>query len=307
MPVVIHNVPTNIISGFLGVGKTTAILDLFSKKAASEKWAVLVNEFGKTGIDGRIYQANNIAVKEIPGGCMCCAQGLPLQVAVNRLLAETRPDRLIIESSGVGHPAGVIKTLCGDGFSDALTMKAGICLIDPEHLLDSRYRNNELFQEQIQCADVLLANKTDLASVAALHCFEQLGSTLQADKARIATTINGQININWLGYNHRRNQTNTSFPFEQVLPAQHWKTHSIAYPDGTQFNLDDLKQCLDSLNILRLKGFLNTPKGFYLINCFSSQTRFTPAPAQDKSYIDAINIDIDVTALEAALSSCIIK
>ena len=110
MPKNIHNVPTNIISGFLGVGKTTAILNLFANKPASEKWAVLVNEFGKIGIDGRVYKANGIEVKEIPGGCMCCAQGLPLQVAVNRLLRETQPDRLIIESSGVGHPGGALNT-----------------------------------------------------------------------------------------------------------------------------------------------------------------------------------------------------
>ena len=168
MPNAIYNVSTNIISGFLGVGKTTAILNLFSNKPVTEIWAVLVNEFGKIGIDGRVYQASGISVKEIPGGCMCCAQGLPLQVAVNRLLRETKPDRLIIESSGVGHPEGVLKTLKGEGFKNVLTLKAGICLVDARFLLESAYQHNELFKEQLQLADVLVANKTDLASAEAL-------------------------------------------------------------------------------------------------------------------------------------------
>jgi len=139
---IIQNVATNIISGFLGVGKTTAILTLFANKPASEKWAVLVNEYGKIGIDCHIYHANGITVKEIPGGCICCAQGLPLLMAVNRLLRETKPDRLIIESSGIGHPGGVLKTLKGEHFNNVLTLKAGICLVDARHLLQIQYHNN---------------------------------------------------------------------------------------------------------------------------------------------------------------------
>lgn len=90
--------------GFLGVGKTTAILDLFKQKPKNENWAVLVNEFGKIGIDGAIYSAAGITVKEVAGGCLCCAVGLPFQVSVNRLLKEVRPDRLLIEPTGLGHP-----------------------------------------------------------------------------------------------------------------------------------------------------------------------------------------------------------
>ena len=94
----------NLITGFLGSGKTTTLLHLLAHKPANEKWAILVNEFGEVGIDGALLANRGAALKEIPGGCMCCVNGLPLQVGLNMLLKQTKPDRLIIEPTGLGHP-----------------------------------------------------------------------------------------------------------------------------------------------------------------------------------------------------------
>lgn len=101
-------IPTNIITGFLGVGKTSAILNLMKNKPVNERWAVLVNEFGEIGVDGSLIQGNQatqqVFIREVPGGCMCCAAGLPMQIALNQLLTEAKPDRLLIEPTGLGHP-----------------------------------------------------------------------------------------------------------------------------------------------------------------------------------------------------------
>ena len=67
---------TNLITGFLGSGKTTSILHLLANKDPAEKWAVLVNEFGEVGIDGALLANSGALLKEIPGGCMCCVNGL---------------------------------------------------------------------------------------------------------------------------------------------------------------------------------------------------------------------------------------
>ena len=110
----IQHVPTNVITGFLGVGKTTAIQHLLASKPAHERWAVLVNEFGEVGVDGALFgpeQGGEVFVREVPGGCMCCAAGLPMQVALNQLLAKARPHRLLIEPTGLGHPREVLETL----------------------------------------------------------------------------------------------------------------------------------------------------------------------------------------------------
>ncbi len=102
----ILGVPTNIITGFLGVGKTSAILNLMANKPENERWAVLVNEFGEIGVDGSLVQGQQseeqqVFIREVPGGCMCCAAGLPMQIALNQLLNEAKPDRLLIEPTGL--------------------------------------------------------------------------------------------------------------------------------------------------------------------------------------------------------------
>ncbi|HBC56865.1 MAG TPA: cobalamin biosynthesis protein CobW, partial [Gammaproteobacteria bacterium] len=75
-------IPTNVITGFLGVGKSTAILNLLKNKPGNERWAVLVNEFGEVGIDGTLFsgkeaEKTGVFIREVSGGCMCCAAGLP--------------------------------------------------------------------------------------------------------------------------------------------------------------------------------------------------------------------------------------
>ena len=127
----LKHIPTNIITGFLGVGKTTAILHLLEQKPKDENWAVLVNEFGKIGIDGQIIQNQGAAVKEIPGGCMCCAAGVNMKVGLNALVKEARPDRLLIEPTGIGHPQQILKILSEPPYNELLDMRACISLVDP--------------------------------------------------------------------------------------------------------------------------------------------------------------------------------
>ncbi|WP_411727399.1 CobW family GTP-binding protein [Methyloglobulus sp.] len=155
------NIPTNMVMGFLGAGKTTAILNLLKQKLADEKWAVLVNEFGQVGIDGAIFAASGAIVREVPGRCLCCAVGLPFQVAVNRLLTEVKPDRLLIEPTGLGHPKRVLDRLAGGYFQAVLDVRTTICLVDPRKLSDSRYTSHENFVDQIALSDwfLLLQNQ----------------------------------------------------------------------------------------------------------------------------------------------------
>ena len=192
----LSNIPTHVFMGFLGSGKTSAILNLFEKKPKSERWAVLVNEYGKLGIDGTHYQSEGVTVKEVPGGCMCCSAGVPMQVAVNQLLRLSQPDRLFVETSGLGHPDGVLKT--GEHFQTVLSLKASICLIDPEKLLNPLMYGNGLFEQQIALADVLVANKVDLASQEAMLKFDALSDFVGVPKLAVAKTSFGAMNNVWL-------------------------------------------------------------------------------------------------------------
>lgn len=162
-----RDIPTNVITGFLGVGKSTAIMNLLQQKPADERWAVLVNEFGEVGVDGSLMAGqeagqSEVYIREVPGGCMCCAAGVPMQVALTALLARAKPHRLLIEPTGLGHPREVLSVLCADHYKTVLDLHATITLVDARKIEDARYTGNATFNEQLELADVVVANKADL-------------------------------------------------------------------------------------------------------------------------------------------------
>src|SRR5579871_6492119 len=126
-------IPTNLITGFLGVGKTTAVIDLLNHKAAGERWAVLINEYGDVSIDGAMIEGaspESVTVREVGGGCVCCASAPYLPVALHFLLLDAKPERLIIETTGLGHPARLLDTLRRN-YAGRLDLRAALCLVDP--------------------------------------------------------------------------------------------------------------------------------------------------------------------------------
>jgi len=152
---------TNLITGFLGSGKTTAIRHLLAQKPANERWAVLVNEFGEIGIDGGLLAESGAILKEIPGGCMCCVNGLPMQMGLNMLLQQAKPDRLLIEPTGLGHPKQILSLLTAPTYHSWIELQATLCLLDARQLSEPRYVQNENFRDQLAAADIIIASKAD--------------------------------------------------------------------------------------------------------------------------------------------------
>lgn len=109
----LNDIPTHLIAGPLGAGKTSLISALLAQKPAGERWAVLINEFGQIGLDAALLHRDEAGVSfaEVAGGCLCCVNGVPFQVGLNQLLRKARPDRLLIEPSGLGHPLELLQQL----------------------------------------------------------------------------------------------------------------------------------------------------------------------------------------------------
>ena len=166
-PSIPDRIPVNIITGFLGSGKTSAVLNLLKQKPRDEHRAILVNEFGEIGVDRSLMQGHavthdRVAILEVPGGCMCCAAGLPMQMALSQLLFLGRPDRLLIEPTGLGHPAEVLQTLYSDAYSETLEVQSTVTLIDARSAANERHANHASFVQQLRIADLILANKKDI-------------------------------------------------------------------------------------------------------------------------------------------------
>ncbi|WP_373973613.1 GTP-binding protein [Chitinibacter sp. SCUT-21] len=186
-------IPVNIVTGFLGVGKTTALMHLLANKPANEYWAIVVNEFGEVGIDGASLSAagEGLQVAEVPGGCICCTTSPQLRVTLTKLARGIRPDRLLIEPSGLGHPAGIVDLLRDPMLASAFELRAIVTLLDPRHLNDSRYTTHETWRDQLQLADVLVLNKCDLADVEQIAAAEKMAAAQFPPKLAIAQARQG--------------------------------------------------------------------------------------------------------------------
>ena len=195
-------VKTNIITGFLGAGKSTNILNVLSQKPEEERWALLVNEFGEVGIDGTMLSQSgspNIFVREVPGGCMCCSSRIPLHMALNMLLARAKPDRLIIEPSGLGHPRELIEALTDQHYSSLLSLGATVTLIDARKISDSSYTKNPIFKQQVEVADVVFASKSDLYKGNEIDQLKKYLDSLRLVRPpRILETPSRRLSLEWL-------------------------------------------------------------------------------------------------------------
>ena len=166
-PIILQNIPCTLVTGFLGSGKTTLINQLIASKPTDERWALLINEFGRIGIDGALLASsqatdsakNDIAIREVNGGCICCTSQLPLQIALSRLLSDHHPKRLLIEPTGLAHPRELIQQLSAPHWQTALKMQAVITVLNALQWQIDKYRNHEGFQAHVRDADVLVINR----------------------------------------------------------------------------------------------------------------------------------------------------
>ena len=199
-------ISANLILGFLGVGKTTLIKQLLANKPADERWAVLVNEFGEIGIDGGLLRSDEVAVEEIPGGCMCCSVAPPSRKALKRLIEEQRPDRIIIEPTGLAEPQQILKILQSEEFNDLLELKAVIGLVDPWCLTQAEFVQMPLFAQQLAAADLVIATKGDISSTEALEAYQQF---CQQQQLTATVVSNGNLDPSLLDQakGHRASQS----------------------------------------------------------------------------------------------------
>ena len=277
----------NLITGFLGSGKTTTLLHLLNQKPTNEKWAILVNEFGEIGIDGALLAETGAVLKEIPGGCMCCVNGLPMQVGLNMLLKQAKPDRLLIEPTGLGHPKQILDMLSSAVYQPWIDLRATFCLLDPRQLNETKVRENENFRDQLAAADVIIANKQDrqdTVSQQALLDWQQLS----ADDRPVIQTKQGVIDPQLLDL-PRHNQrelpqpdhhhapsipsalaaisTNSNAPWRRSLnQGQGWYACGWIFNSEAVFDTIGLLEWARLAPVSRVKGVMRISEGLVSIN-----------------------------------------
>jgi len=279
--------PVNLITGFLGVGKTTALLHLLAQRPPGARWAVLVNEFGQVGIDGATLTQAGVAVREVPGGCICCSAQLPLRVSLTRLLREVKPERLLIEPTGLGHPAGVIDVLRSEGLASAVELRNVIGLVDPRQLHDEKYRSLEIYQDQLALADVLVANKCDLATPAQLQAFDDFAAGCYPAKRLAAQVTQGALDPAWLELESTGVQSSVPAHDSSAFVTRGW-----VFPVEHVFDAARLKALFAAwaadANIVRAKGVFRIGRDWRLLNLVGGQVNLQPIAYRRDSRVELI-------------------
>ena len=192
----------HLVCGFLGVGKTTALRALAAKRPADQRWAILVNEVGMVDVDGALLNAvqpeDALQVETLPGGCICCTSQAPFREAVALTMQQLQPDRLFIEPTGLASPAPLLDSLHEAFWASAVEIGPVVTLVDPRRFLEPALRAHPVFAEQIQVADVLVANRSDLATQAQLDAFLSEAEAMSPPKQVIATATYGDLELAWL-------------------------------------------------------------------------------------------------------------
>ncbi|MDG3085573.1 GTP-binding protein [Vibrio hannami] len=303
-------VPTNVITGFLGVGKTTTILNLLRNKPENESWAVLVNEFGEIGIDGAIMTDQGALIKEVPGGCMCCTAGVPMSVGINALLRQ-KPDRLIIEPTGLGHPKQVIATLTSEQYQPYVELRATVALVDARNLSDEKYTSNQNFNDQLDSADIVVANKADLYEKQDSAVFSEWLEQQNPPKLHWVEVEEGKIDASLLDMpsNAKNSTTQTSshhHDHEIMQPhfdlptgetfirkeskGKGYQSCGWLYKAEIAFCFDGLFSLFMSVPAERVKAVVNTTKGCHAFNVSNGVVSVNELSLEDiESRIEIIN------------------
>ncbi len=152
----------DIISGFLGAGKTTLIKKLISEAFQGEKLVIIENEFGEIGIDGGFLKESGIQITEMNSGCICCSLVGDFSEALKEVLAKYSPDRVIIEPSGVGKLSDVIKAVKNTGSSVEINSTAVV--VDASKCKMYMKNYGEFYNNQIEYAGTIILSRTQKIS-----------------------------------------------------------------------------------------------------------------------------------------------
>lgn len=269
----------DIISGFLGAGKTTLIKKLIAEAYQNEKIVLIENEFGEIGIDGTFLKDSGVTINEMNSGCICCSLVGDFETSLKEVLDTYHPDRVIIEPSGVGKLSDVIKAVSTIN-SDEMELDNFITVVDAKKCRMYTKNFGEFYNNQVEHASlIVLSRSQDLTEFQLKECLDILKGlndhspiiTTAWDKLNGLDIINAcEVNIQeellhehdhgCCGHNHHEH--------DHECGCGHHHHHadevfnSIGFDTVKKYNEVELSDILNKLcnddNVLRAKGFVDS-------------------------------------------------
>lgn len=311
----------DLVSGFLGAGKTTTIRALLADPPPGERLVVLVNEFGQVGLDGARLAAEGAEVVELPNGCICCTMRGDLRSQVLRLAKQYAADRLVIEPSGVANAGELLIELHDPALAAVLGQIRSILIVDPARFVDSEQSIRQFTRTQVRAADVVVLNRVDVTSDLLLA---EVGAeiALLAPHARIIRTSFGRLHWADLGVGRQAAAEPGTATIADEHPATaHSEGHqhgghpefsavSEDYPADLPFELSALQATLGHVQrgiygpVWRAKGLVLCDDGWWQFDATREQIVWQRARAGTASAITLIGLDLRTDALRQVLLAC---
>jgi G3E family GTPase len=301
-------VQVNLLFGFLGAGKTTLVRRLLSERADGLKTAVIVNEFGEVGVDGQILSGSNVDILELTSGCLCCTLKGSLILAIEELRDLQKVERVIVEATGVAQPAEMKEALAEPTEGPAFDIGPVVTVVDTAKLPKLLPMLGEFYASQIENADIVVLNKSDLVAPEAMEAASRQIRELNP-RADILFAEQGDIESAYLlrprpgmksgnvgvatapeDYRYRAARGHHDAP-----PAESFVIESTAASLR-----QPVEQFFHSLgdDVWRAKGYLAIGGESCLVQYAMGQLEITPAEARSKGYIVFIGRGMDRARIE---------
>lgn len=289
-----QKIPATVITGFLGAGKTTMIRNMLMN-AGGRKIALIINEFGDLGVDGDVLKGCGAEacteddIIELNNGCICCTVADDFIPTMEKLLErKDRPDHIVIETSGLALPQPLVAAFNWPGIKTAVTVDGVVTVVDSAAVAAGRFADDhdaldaqrvndagldhespieELFEDQLTAADLIVLNKADLLDEASLKSVRAIVTGATARKPRMIESRHGDIPASvllGLGIGTENDISNRKSHHELEHEGDgHAHDHDefesfvveLGAVDEPAAFIEKLKPIIDRHDILRLKGF----------------------------------------------------
>lgn len=262
-------VPVVIVTGYLGSGKTTLLQKIVGK--SDKKVAVIVNDLGKLSSDaGALFKGKSVDIIHLIGGCVCCSLKEELKAGIDDFVDKVRPDIIVVETAGVANPEMVVRAVKETGKT---VVRSVITIVDA-HSIDTKFMGSPA-ESQIHSADIVIVNKSDLASAEKVSEVERKIRSMNRD-AKIIKTTYSNMDLDSLFLVGPERGDKVPYPAEEKdhdARSFIYRSHRM----HSRYMLIDLMKRMP-VQIHRAKGYVLLPEGVYMLDFVRGRYQLVGAP-----------------------------
>ena len=274
-----------VVSGFLGSGKTTLVRHLLDEgRREGIRTAVVSNEFGELGIDEALLASSGGDFIELSGGCVCCRLADDLLLTLQQLWERARPERVIVETSGVALPYDTLINFWRDPVRQWSTDESSVVVVSAEQVAAGRDLDHT-FEDQVCSADLLVLSKTDIVGEQAARRSEELLRRMQPELPIVRASFGDVDSRLFFPPEPGTRAAQKAAAVHDPAPHSHeeFRSEELTFASGVAES--ELRRALGSRSALRAKGFVQTASGLMLVQGVAGRIELTPASETVPSHL----------------------